>query len=108
MSKPKDTLIEKVKSALEEIPETRGDDFLLIERIVAFSVNTDIGFAEAMRNHKKLGLPSFAGIVRARRRLQVEFPHLLPSKEVQELRAEEEEDYRKYYSEGYERGQEEG
>ena len=98
MSKSKDTIRAKVKSVLEEIPETRGDDFLLIERVVAFSVDTGIKFAEAMKEHEKLGLPSFAGIVRARRRLQEEFPDLLPEEEVQSLRAKEEEAYREYYS----------
>ena len=48
-----------------------------------------------LEHHIELGLPSFASIIRARRKLQAKYPELV-NKTAAEIRAEEETEYKDY------------
>lgn len=87
-----------VKKILEEKPYTREDDFVLVYEVYKeFLPNIDdLDFKDVMLNHKEYKLPYFESVRRTRPKLQNKYPQLLPSKEVQEARALEEEDYRNY------------
>ena len=87
-----------VKEILENIPETRSDDFrLLYEVYKKFLPELDtLSFKDVMLYHKELGLPYFESVRRSRPKLQREYPNLLPPEEVQAAREELEEDYRAY------------
>ena len=87
-----------VKEVLEEIPETRADDFLLVLEVYRRLEPevTDLNFEEVMRNHHAYRLPYFESIRRSRPKLQNKYPNLLPPQEVQEARMEEEAEFRAY------------
>ena len=85
---------EIVHNILIDKPETRADDFLLVAEVYAPLVG-DLSLKTALGFHRMLGLPSFASIVRARRKLQKKYPELV-NKEIAEIRAQEEEEYRDY------------
>lgn len=76
-------------------PETRGDDFLLVLAVYKRFTNSALSFEEVLRRHIEFGLPSFASILRVRRKLQSKYPELI-DREAEEIRASEEEDYREY------------
>ncbi len=84
-----------VFSALVYNPETRKDDFLLVLDVYKNIINADMRLDLAFTHHKALGLPSFASIIRIRRKLQREFPDLANPDTV-EMRAEAEKEYRDY------------
>lgn len=66
-----------VLEALENKPATRKDDYLLALEVFKHFVPTDFSINDAFKNHVALGLPSFASIVRIRRKLQIQHPHLV-------------------------------
>ncbi len=84
-----------VFSALVYNPATRKDDFLLVLDVYKNIINPDTGLEFAFTNHKALGLPSFASIIRIRRKLQREFPDLVNT-DTAEMRTEAEKEYRDY------------
>lgn len=85
---------EIVHNILIDKPETRADDFLLVAEVYAPLVG-DLSLKTALGHHRLLGLPSFASIVRARRKLQRMYPEL-EDKTATEIRAQEEKEYREY------------
>lgn len=92
-----------VKDVLEETPDTRKDDFLLVAEVY-YKLRPDIikqPFNIVMLGHKDYGLPYFESITRARRKLQAENEHLRPPKEVQEARLNETSEYINYAIDGY-------
>lgn len=93
------TIEEQVKGVLAADPITRGDDFILVLNVYKlYGVPLDKSIDEVLRNHNKYGLPSFASIVRTRRKLQVENPSLV-NKQVKIFREEQEQAYLKYATE---------
>jgi len=87
-----------VYQVLQEVPETRDDDFVLVAETYN-RINPEIkycNFNEVMLAHKELKLPYFESISRARRRLQNIFEELRPEQEVIEAREEEQLIYREY------------
>ena len=58
-----------------------------------------MAFPTVLSNHSKLGLPPFESVSRCRRKLQSMHEDLRASKTVEEMRAEEEQDYRAYAKE---------
>ena len=84
-----------VYNALLNFPETRKDDFLLVLEVYKTIINPDMRFDLVFTHHKALGLPSFASIIRIRRKLQREFPDLVNT-DTAEMRAEAEKEYRDY------------
>lgn len=80
-----------VKKALEEVPEARDDDFILVAEVYN-RIKPNIGlhsFNQIMLAHKELKLPYFESISRARRKLQAMYEDLKPSKEVEDARINE-------------------
>lgn len=75
-----------VHQILKEKPETRGDDFLLVLEVLKKYIPKEFSIEWCLINHNKIGLPSFASIIRTRRKLQVDHPELEPAAAVQEFR----------------------
>ena len=84
-----------VHNILIDKPETRADDFLLVYEVFRGFVGGGVTLATALKYHKDFGLPSFASIVRARRKLQSKYPELV-DQEAAEIRAQEETEYKAY------------
>ena len=60
------------------------------------NMSRKLNFRDVMVNHRDYGLPYFESVRRTRPKLQNKYPELRPSKEVQDARRQEEEDYREY------------
>ena len=84
-----------VLSVLLDNPETRADDHLLVLEVFKKFINPDMSIKTVLEHHIELGLPSFASIIRARRKLQAKYPELV-NKTAAEIRAEEETEYKDY------------
>lgn len=84
-----------VYKALVDIPATRDNDFILIHEVLKNFVDTKMSISTALNNHVILGLPSFASIIRIRRKLQAQYKELEGTK-VKEQRAKEEQEFRDY------------
>lgn len=87
-----------VKNILELDPDARNDDFKLIAEVYYY-LNNETGklpFNVVMLAHKELRLPSVESITRARRKLQAEYEYLKADKKTEEIRADEEQEYRRY------------
>lgn len=91
--------IAKVKNlvykALVDKPSTRSDDFLLILEVLSNYCTEELTLKSVMENHKQLGIPSFASIIRMRRFIQVENPNLVDEK-AKAIRETEEGEYYEY------------
>ena len=87
-----------VKDTLTNIKKTRNDDYILTYFVINKYLddkNIKIEyFYQIMMFHKTYGLPSIESITRARRLLQRKFPELRADREVEKIRAKEEERYR--------------
>lgn len=84
-----------VHNALIYNPVTRTDDFLLVLEVLKNFVTAEMSLETVLEHHIELGVPSFASIVRARRKLQAKYPDLVNEKAA-EIRAEEEKEFRAY------------
>lgn len=101
-------ITELVKGILEEKPETRNDDNLLWLEAVRAAVQdkkygnkmTELTFAYVLKNIYTSGLPSFASVSRARRKLQEKYPELRGTERTKRRRAENEKKYREYARNG--------
>lgn len=89
---------DKVRYLLETHPEDRDDDFLLYLDCCKYYTDMPtwaVSFEEAMSRHKKLGMPSYESITRARRKMQEQHPELRGEK--YQMRMERQEEYREAY-----------
>lgn len=84
-----------VHNALVDNPVTRTDDFLLVLEVLKNYVTTEMSIETVLEHHIELGVPSFATIVRARRKLQAKYPELINEKAAQ-IRAAEEKEFKAY------------
>lgn len=84
-----------VYKALVDNPVTRTDDFLLVLDVLKNYVTTDMSVETVLEHHIELKVPSFASIVRARRKLQTKYPELI-NETVAQIRAEEEREFKAY------------
>ena len=87
-----------VESVLREYPKTTSYDFLLYT-VVAITLNEDVSyyqFTTVMKRHKEFGIPPFESVTRCRRKLQAKYSELAGTQGIEELRDEEEQDYRAY------------
>jgi len=83
-----------VKMVLTIKPETRNDDFKLINEVLNYYIDTEnTTLADLARNHG--GVPSLETITRWRRKLQLIYADLRAEKKVQEYRKEQEKEIRK-------------
>ena len=89
----------QIKEILRNKPATRKDDFLLVKEVYKnyMSLSTPVG--EALIEHKRYNLPSFASIIRVRRMVQSTDPSLCDAATVNK-RVDAEADYKEYVQEG--------
>ena len=87
-----------VKDTLTNIERARNDDYILTYFVIKkYLDDKDIKidyFYQIMMFHKTYGIPSIESITRARRLLQRKYPELRADREVEKIRAKEEERYR--------------
>lgn len=84
-----------VYEALLKYPETRADDYILVLEVYKHFISEEMSLKTVLEQHKELGLPSFASIIRARRKLQTKYPELV-NKAIAEIREEERKEYKAY------------
>ena len=84
-----------VYEALVNTPETRTDDFILVLEVLKHFVTAEMRLETVLEHHTELGIPSFASIIRIRRKLQSKYPELVDEKAAK-MRAEAEKDYKEY------------
>ena len=86
-----------VYAILLKYPEARANDFVLYAMYIKENKSElkDAGLIYALMEAKKIGMPSYESVTRARRRLQQHNPELKPPKATA-ARAEKEKEYRAY------------
>ncbi len=84
-----------VFEALKQRPETRADDYLLVLEVYKNFISVDMSLKTILEHHIELGLPSFASIVRIRRKLQKCYPDLT-TEAARAMRKKEESEYKNY------------
>lgn len=84
-----------VYGALVDEPASRGDDFVLILKVLENFVTTSMSLEAVMNNHAVLGIPSIETITRCRRKIQAEHPELT-NEEIKEIREKEEKEFIDY------------
>lgn len=84
-----------VYEALVNNPVTRADDFILILEVMRHFVSEQMPLESVLTHHKELGLPSFASIIRIRRKLQEKHKELI-NPVIQETREKEQEEFKAY------------
>lgn len=89
------TIHNTVKRILEQKPETRSDDWLLILEVWKEYVVTDISVECLFTHHIELGVPNFESIRRCRQKIQENNPQLVDA-EAMAIRRAEEREYRNY------------
>ena len=89
------TIHNKVKEILENNPETRADDWLLILEVWKEYISTEMSVGHVLTHHIELGVPSFESIRRTRQKIQADNPHLV-EEVARAIRMEKEAEYRKY------------
>ena len=82
---------------LQKYPVMREDDFKLVLGVYLATnpIVFNMSFIDVMKQHEKLGLPSFASITRSRRKICESRPDL-KDKATVKIRAEEQENYKRY------------
>lgn len=86
-----------VKEILESKPKTR-DSYMQL--LIAVAQKFGYGFLPlevALETWEDKQMPSFASIMRARRKITEKYPHLAPSESVRERHAELADEYKEYY-----------
>lgn len=97
MKRMKDIEI-KVADILYKYPESRANDFVLYALYIKEN-NAElsrVGLIYALMEAKKLNMPNFESITRARRKIQQRNPELKPPHKTEKIRASRELDFRKY------------
>ena len=85
-----------VLRVLAKYKDARKDDFILISRVLdELGIPANFDMRTMLHNHILFGLPSFASIPRARRKVQAQYPELKDAKAV-EIRAAEQEEYKEF------------
>lgn len=84
-----------VYKALREKPETRADDYILALEVFKHYISAEMSLKTVFEHHIELGLPSFASIIRVRRKLQKKYPELV-DQAAAEIREGEREEYKAY------------
>lgn len=84
-----------VYTALVERPEARADDYILVLEVYKHFISPEMSLKTVLEHHIELGLPSFASIVRSRRKLQRKYPELV-NETAAAIREGEREEYRQY------------
>lgn len=91
---------ELVQRILLDYPDSRGSDDTLYKYVVE-AINPDAAgmpFCHVLLNRNEYGLPPYESVRRSRQKLQETYPMLRASKEVEEARAENEQEVRDFVS----------
>lgn len=93
---------EQVREILTKCPAARLNDYeLYAQYILAYCPDLkNAGLIFALTHAAALGMPSYEGITRARRKLQNMHPELRPTGGTQERRRKRESTFRQYAKEG--------
>lgn len=89
---------ERVKRILEDTPEARDNDGLLIA-LFDEEINPSVSgmsYGRVMAHRSELGLPTCESIRRSRQRVQEETPSLASSKAVQKMRDKQRAEYEEF------------
>lgn len=84
-----------VYNALVDNPEARTDDFILVLEVLKNFVTPEMRLETVLEHHIELGIPSFASILRSRRKLQRKYPELV-NETTEAIRVQEEREYIDY------------
>ncbi|MEG0517209.1 MAG: hypothetical protein RR523_16330 [Cetobacterium sp.] len=88
----------RVINAIKRVPAMASNDQLLYIEII-YQIKPELvnsNFMDVFTNPKKYGVPSFAGVERARRKAQERYPELKINKKVQDARHKKQQDYKNY------------
>lgn len=98
--KQRNMLQDTVLEVLKDDTNTRKDDFLLISKVLEKTnpETKDMTIGEVLIKAKELGLPSFSGITRARRKIFKKYPEFVPE-DIKTIRKKEEQDYKEWSKE---------
>ena len=91
---------EVVREILEQFPETRDSGNKLFIKVIEH-IDSNLlhrPIEDVLRNSKEYGIPPFESVRRSRQKLQEAYPMLRASKEVEEARAENEQEVRDFVS----------
>lgn len=94
----KNKTFDLVKSILENDPDTRDDDFVLIYKVAEHYGLETHSFGYALACWKMERMPSFEAITRARRKVQELNPSLCSEERIAEMRRKQEKEYHDFYS----------
>ena len=101
-----DTTTGIVKRLLAEQAATRGNDNLLILKVLEeyaahYGVDLEeVSIVTFLHQYAGAEFPAFETIRRSRQKVQHQYPELRPNETVQKFRAEQEKQYRAYAKEG--------
>lgn len=84
-----------VYEALLNCPEARADDYILVLEVYKHFISVEMSIKTVLEHHIELGLPSFASIIRTRRKLQEKHPELV-NETAAAMREGEEKEYKAY------------
>ena len=85
-----------VLKVLSQNIKARKDDYILFSCVLdELGITSNFDMRTMLNNHVIFGLPSFASVTRARRKIQAQYPELKDAKAV-EIRANEQEQYREF------------
>lgn len=92
-------LSKQVQKILEEYPNTRGDDRLLITTLYirCYGVRPNAGFGEVMKDYT---LPPFESIRRSRQKIQETHEELRANYDVEQIRFDLQKEYIEFAKEG--------
>ncbi|MEG0282574.1 MAG: hypothetical protein RR662_05295 [Clostridia bacterium] len=88
----------RVINAIKRVPAMASNDQLLYIEVI-YQIKPELvnsNFMDVFTNPKKNGVPSFAGVERARRKVQERYPELRINKKVRKSRCEKQKDYKDY------------
>lgn len=95
------TIESRVLNILLEYPDTRGSDFVLYARYLQ-EHNPElknVGLIYALTEAKRLKMPNYETVTRARRKVQHKIPELKPETATRRKREESEKAFREYAKE---------
>jgi len=95
----KQTMGDKVKQILTDYPKTREDDNFLYIKFLQLYTDIDVhkDLFTIFVYSKEYNLPSYASIIRARRKIQVDNAELEAPARMKKIREQEEVEYHEFY-----------
>lgn len=87
-----------VLDVLQRFPQTRNSDDLLYMQVCMEidSHGAGMPFWYVLQHRTEFGFPAYKSVERYRRMMQKKFPELAANKEIEDFRAEKEQEFREY------------